>query len=445
VHARWKEFEAADYEGKLGLFHQSLDEPDLMDGELAFEMLSTLQHQMVAHQERHRFDEIAEALHGRLPDVYTEEAPYILSWRIDNALATGRPEVIPALARELALTADRAIDKVSNVIDQLSYHGQLSALLDMMPLAWPLVNGSADILPWAVDDFAVKAANFLVFDDVERHGSFDLTDPTRAAQLSTYLDVERERFSSAVGYLTGQMERPWAATDFDFAPLPEPSGDPDDDWMEDEEWEDEDEEAVVEAELAEADEEWEEADEEDEDEPSHHRKHAPEDPARRNLFHLSQEFLGYLRRESGVPYTRGELAREQVVRYILARFDGKLQPGQSLLGQVLHPKPAKAKPGPRPPVHPLCPDRDTLDRHLVHLLGFFNPQYYKAAALFESIPDWLRFLESRGLIDAKQRETTLRDVSGLAADLLKIWSSDTYDPALKQSIERWHENTGLRG
>ena len=34
-----------------------------------------------------------------------------------------------ALARELALSADRGIDKVSNVIDQLSYHGQLGALV----------------------------------------------------------------------------------------------------------------------------------------------------------------------------------------------------------------------------------------------------------------------------------------------------------------------------
>src|SRR5438093_4171390 len=107
--------------------------------------------------------------------------------------------------------------------------------------------------------------------------------------------------------------------------------------------------------------------------------------------------------------------------------------------------PKKAIPATCQRAHSLCRDRATLDCHLVHLLGFFNPQYYKAAALFESVPDWLRFLESRGLIDAPQREATLRDVSAMAADLLRILSSDTYDPGLKQSMERWHENAGLSG
>ena len=40
INARWEAFEAADYEGKLSLFTRSLAEPELMDGEMAFEMLS---------------------------------------------------------------------------------------------------------------------------------------------------------------------------------------------------------------------------------------------------------------------------------------------------------------------------------------------------------------------------------------------------------------------
>src|SRR5207249_234995 len=39
-NAHWEDFEAQDYEGKIALFNRMLDETELMDHEMAFEMLS---------------------------------------------------------------------------------------------------------------------------------------------------------------------------------------------------------------------------------------------------------------------------------------------------------------------------------------------------------------------------------------------------------------------
>ena len=107
-----------------------------------------------------------------------------------------------------------------------------------------------------------------------------------------------------------------------------------------------------------------------------------------------------------------------------------------------HPTSANPRhPGPRRSL--LCPDRGTLDRFLVRFLSFFSFQRYPAAATFKFVPAWLRFLESRGLIDAEQRSQTLSELRGLATDLRVVWEKHTADPALDLGIERWRENAGL--
>jgi hypothetical protein len=67
------------------------------------------------------------------------------------------------------------------------------------------------------------------------------------------------------------------------------------------------------------------------------------------------------------------------------------------------------------------------------LLGMMNQLYYHAAAAFEVIPAWLRFLESRGLIDAEMRARTLSDLAGLADHLRLAFDNFDGDPAPRQA------------
>jgi len=122
-----------------------------------------------------------------------------------------------------------------------------------------------------------------------------------------------------------------------------------------------------------------------------------------NLYHLTVEFLGYLRRVEGVPYSKGELGRRELHRFILERHDGRLEHRESML--------ESAQRG---------IDCERLDQFLAGLLGMWNQLYYCASALFEIIPAWLLFLEGRRLIDAEVRAETLRSLAGLANSMRRV-------------------------
>jgi hypothetical protein len=164
------------------------------------------------------------------------------------------------------------------------------------------------------------------------------------------------------------------------------------------------------------------------------------DENQQNLHDLSIVFLGYLHRQEGVPYIKGALAREEIYRYILDRHAGELAPVEESLFEAM----PRRKPKPKPHLpsleHVLCPDRSTLDRYLAELLNFINPHYYKAAAMMELVPAWLRFLELHQLMDAQQRRKILNELRGLDTELLKIWESHPEDPALQEGMKRWQED-----
>jgi hypothetical protein len=162
---------------------------------------------------------------------------------------------------------------------------------------------------------------------------------------------------------------------------------------------------------------------------------APEDRGSQNLFRLIMQFVGYLRRVEQIPYPRGELIRHALHRHFIERHRGDLNPRLSMLEQAMHPK--KKLPPPPKPSHPLCPERVTFDTCLAQNFGFMSAQHHKAAALFEVIPAWLRFLQSKKLIDDEQRARTLEELRPLHASVLKLMEDYTEDPTLHRSLKGW--------
>ena len=90
--------------------------------------------------------------------------------------------------------------------------------------------------------------------------------------------------------------------------------------------------------------------------------------------------------------------------------------------------------------HQLVPDHERLDRFLGGLLGFLNQLYYHTAAVFELIPAWLRFLESRHLIDAALRVQALRDLESLIDPLCQVCGNFADDPTRHQALLRWRQD-----
>jgi hypothetical protein len=399
LNARWHEFEEQDYEGQIALFRKTLEEKELMDDEMAFDMLDALYMKSIERHDRDRFNALVDALRERLPNVYAQSAGFYLDLQLTNILASGRLEMLPSFTSALAEVTDEQIDTFNRIVAMLAYHGQLEFLVEVMRLAWPQVRESPDIFAWAINEFAKRAQRYLILNYLEHNPAPDAADPALREQLEFYGEVVSERVSQYCTLLTGQLQKHWTMGDFQFQQSRRRARDEFD----------EDEEAP------------------------------PLDEARQNLHDLSIEFLGYLRREEDAPYAKGDVGREEIVHYLLDRFDGKLEPRESMLKAALRRKP-KSKPTPRPPEHVLCPDRRTLDQYLTGLMTLLNYHPHKAGATLELMPAWLRFLETRQLIDTQQRQKTLTALHGLDADLLKLWGEHPADPVLAEGMKRWREN-----
>jgi hypothetical protein len=399
IEERWLEFEEADYEGKIALCHQTIEEADLMDEENAFEMFNTLFYATVEQDERHRFEELAHKLRQHLPDIFAKQAHHILDCQIRNALAEGRLDDVLPLTQELAQTGGKYLDMFTHTLDMLDYHGQLPVLLKIMPLVWSDVKGGG-YFDWAINEFASRGADYVVFDHLERNPSLEADNPELQEKLSFYWpDMDQEAFANFLDYLTGRANRIWTMDDFGFERKAQSKT-----------------KAKKPAKTAKLSEE-----------------------ARGNLYDLAIEFLRYLRQEEDVPYPKGRLARWQIYQYLVERHAGELEPREGMFEAMMRdPRKRRHKPKMRYPDHWLCPDRDTLERFLARLLDFLSGRYHEALATFELIPAWLRFLESRQLIDAGQHEKTLQDLQGLDTELLKIVKGYS-DPALARAVEHWRE------
>jgi hypothetical protein len=404
LEARWEEFEKADYEGRVAIFQRALDEKDL-DDEDAFEMLNQIFHDAVERGERgerDRFDALVAALRERLPEVYADNAVFFLSWLLEDAVAASRWEALPALGAELAECGPDDIDVYNGPLDLLAYHGPLPLLVQMHRTSWPRIQDSEDIMDWGISRFAERAIHYEVFDHLEHGGAPDASDAGLLERLAPY-DVNPERLVDLVDLVSGKRKTSWALADYDLKAPPRKKRR---DWYEDED--------------------------EDEDEDEERERDRPVAEGRRRLHLLSYEFVAHLRREEGVPYPKGELAREEIVTYLLRRVDGGLRQGR---------KAGKHAPG----GHPLCPDRATLDHFLGGNLDLLNFRKYRAVVTFELMPAWLRFLEGRGLLSAEQRRAALEQLRPLRESLLKFLEKDRTDPHLAPALRAWGEEAKPAG
>ena len=395
--SRWREFESQNGGGRIAVFLKTLEDAEVMTDDLAFEMLNILHTDAVKSGGRRRFAECVSALRERRPEVFDEGAHFYLSWCFLDALAESRQEVVPSLARELATHAGRDIDTFNRARDALGYHGQLSVLVEALRIAWPVEKSSDNVVPWGISEFAEKGVNHEIFDYLEHTAFPDPADAALLARVQFFVEEPHEHYlREFIGDLTGKSGREWQADDFALRPSRKESR---------EDWGAEQEE-----------------------------RQAPDQGAI-NLSRLISAFVGYLRREEGVPFPRGELVRQELYRYFVRRNEGDLDPRPSMLEQALHPK--RKLPKPPRPAHPLCPERVTLDVHLGGMMGVMNGLYHSAAALFQAIPAWLRFLESRRLIDSGTSRKVVAELLPLHATLLRIWEQYTDDPLLYRQGQAW--------
>ena len=393
--AIWDEFESADLAEQPALFRDALGDRELLDAEMAFEMIC-------AFRDNHdcaTFADALEMLREQRPELYEHDAAYYLDWQIGDALAAGKLSGLPELGAAIADTAGKDLDTFYTAIDRLAYHGQLALAAQMMARAWPHIGDSQDLVPWAADEFAERALDLTLFAYIERERDVNLDDPQLLAALEVFALVDPERLAAHLALLAGRDERRWTLDDFAFRQPARHA------------WDDEDEDKT------------------------------PRDPAAQHLDDLALAFLGEIYRMGESSLSKGDLARKAIARYILDRHAGKLENHDSPFKGGRRPKGQQTRSVVRRmPANVLCPDRETFDHFLASMFNIINPQYYDAAATLELTPAWLRFLETQDLLTAEQRAGTLDDLRKLVADAAPIWENGTSDPTLEPSIQRAWES-----
>jgi hypothetical protein len=400
----WQRFEDEEDEGRIAIFHETLEDAEVMDDTLAFEMLSLIRGDAVRSANRQAHAECVAALRARLPEVYLKSAHFYLCWCLLDALAEARYEAVPGLARELATCAGRDVDLVERGMSYLGYHERQEALVEVCRIAWPLVKSSENVVPWGVSEFANEGADYEIFNYLEQTEAPDPADPALLERIRFFVDEPNEDYvRELIGDLSGLSGREWKSDDFALKPMRRGRRG---DWYDD-----------------------------DDDDDDGGEKSEAIDRGASNLHRLVNEFVGYLRREEAVWFPRGRLVRTELYDYFVKRSNGDLDPRPSMLEQAMNPK--KKLPKPPRPIHPLCPERVTLDVHLAGLLDMMNALYHTAAALIQAMPAWLRFLESKRLIDAGMRGKVLEDLRPLHATLLNIWEQFEEDPALYRDGRVW--------
>ena len=390
IYARWNEFEEADEDLQPELFLKTLDEPELMDDEMAFEMLSTIFQSGCKSPERNRIEEFVGLLRERLPGIYADSRKYYLHWLILNANATHKPERLLELAGEIAETAGEDVDIYSKVIHLLAYHGYLEALSKASRIAWPRIKASKDIM-WGQQEYAIWGAKCVLYERLEQTPDLDGGDPQLIEQTTYFLDdLQLDWLKGYVDQTSGRTSRNWSLSDFDIKPT-----------------------KITKAKRTET---------------RDIRQGSNPTTGEDALIEFSYEFVGYAHRHDGFSYTKAELARQNIVGYLIDRKAGRLETKESAKNKVQFPD------------HQLCPDQNTLRRFLTGMLTMLNFQSYDVAACMELMPSWLRFLEARGLIEPTQRESTMSDIGILHTELLSAFGPSNEDPVLAENFRKWPEN-----
>lgn len=394
----WNEFEAADFEQQMPIFTGVLNEP-WMTRDLVLDMAFPLFDASFEHDQRDRFDQLIDLVRQKRPEYFAADAVAYLRMLITNALATGNTESLPCLVHEMAEVGERDIDDFNHVLDLLAYHGHLKLLLDARRTAWPQVQNSRKIVAWGVDEFARKGVYTELGVWLAEHPEADASDldnPQLRDRILFFGSIDLQIIGDTIERMSGRRTNPWTLEDFRLdRPRPE----------------------------------WRRKRKDDEN--------GPDPAATEHLSQLSCEFLGYAHREAGVPWPQAQLVMPHLIHYILDRHNGQLEGSMlsRMMGSLSGAQTAKS----RSVANNLCPDRPTFERYLSQLLSPLGAKPPLAAALFLLMPSWLRFLESRGLLDAKARTNALTALAGFSDELARVLAEWGEVPALAEDVRRWRE------
>ncbi len=381
AEAEWDHFRKENLEGKTALFENLLEKPGPVEDLLALDMLEEIFEDALKQQARERYNELVEKFRSREPQAYREGAHALRENCIYNALVLGNDAALAPLVKEMI---EAEADDFEEILSLLAYHGKLDLINEVMPLVCSRPEDPNSDFLWD-PILASLATRYLAFAQLERNGAAPSADPAWYEPFTRFSKIPQEHLAGFMALLSGQEQRRWTPQDF------------------------------------------------------HVNAHQRRPTAAQNIFELTLQFQGHLRREREIPFCKAELGRDQLHNYIFRRAAGEFAPralsGNSLSAVMELRRTAHLE----WPAHTrlLCPDAITFGHYIGILLRFNFSDYYLAAALMKLLPAWLDFLVAQQLLEPAHCSQTLLDLFEVYDGVHGALRGFERDPNLYQDLIGW--------
>ncbi|KPA08818.1 SEC-C motif domain protein [Candidatus Magnetomorum sp. HK-1] len=396
----WKTFRKSDFNKKVSIVETILDNPDEFKKYDFFEIVESIYSSCQNSNENMIVKKIIHKVKLEYPENYEDDIAYFLDFQIKLALAEHDLSEANKLLLEFADNADSNIDIFFEKIDHFSYYSDLDLLLNLMHRGWKKIKNTYDIMDYPISEYARQSAEFEIFKYVKESSNPTFNDDILLSKLNIFIEPDIEHLKCYIAHITGNSDHVWTQEDFNYKckmskPTKKKKG-----------------------------------------KPQKKPKRVPLNVFSQNVYYLTCEFMEYLLNTEGFLFPKARLAHLEIKSYIVSRAEGVFEEKGYLIKRMLSSKSKKQK-----RVfffeHILCPDKDTTDKFISNTLTIWSLRLFSGIVFYETIPAWLRFIESKGLIDDQIRQNTLISIYELFGYFKRIIEKKCKDSTyFVQQIEK---------
>lgn len=381
----WEDFDGAGFKGQVAVIENILDDPALHDKYHMLDLFATLEASVETEGEREIYHALCRRLKAEIPGAYRLARMYLLRDLMVHSLIDGRGDKVEAFFMKIAESACMNIDIFFEAVEHVAYYGDLKLLLEAMRAGWGGVRETDKVTLLAVQEYANLAVDYEIFNYLSETSEPSPSDEALLAGIKNFQEPDPKGLEEYFTCLAGSPGRVWRQDDF-YVDAPKVK--------------------VRSRKLNK----W--KGKRNRPKKKYRKELVSEKVFMKNIGCLLNEFQKRFHDEEGAPWPRVGMVRSELSDYFFHRFKGQLVETSKPFEGVM--KSGKKQ---KEPIlvfdHDLCPDKATLDVFLRLNYGFLDFRAFKAAAVYESIPAWLRFVESKGLIDIDTREKTFNELKTL--------------------------------
>ena len=374
----WNEFLRGSFKQRADIINEIMDRPGFMAKFDCFELFNELHASTQSPSDCQSFKELIQKLKEQDADNYHSISAFAYTVLIEYAIFDGNNAEAEKIFLEFAENPDKDIDSFNIILEQMVYCSDLDLLLIAMRKGWEKVKNSSKIVSWGIDEYARLASNYEIFHYISVTPQPDPMNPDLLTRLKKFVDPDNEKLKNYIAALTNTSERNWSVEDFNYRIR---------------------------------------------DSKKRKTKGTRKEVLNRvewisnetfstNVNGITDEFLGYLVRKENFSYPKAEMAKLDLSKYFIQRLQKKLKNKNRLLD------PSNKSQTKFEQI--LCPDHQSLSVYVDNMFDFFSFRVFRAAILIETIPAWLRFIESKGLIDNSVKQRAIASTYKLVGILTKI-------------------------